>query len=110
MGVEVWSEEAEFRIEAAKVPAALKAMKRPELTSIDAAFAAFGIDVDLDSEGGVIELSYDGKVPFDSFDELFRAIAPYVVRGSYIVQSDGEGGRTLWKFDGHRCKKRDVED
>jgi hypothetical protein len=118
--VDAWSEDAEFRIEAANVRGALARMKRvgkewlaaegAEWETIVEAFAGFGIDADVDSDGGVFQIHYEGHVPFESFDALFAALAPFVRDGGYIIQCDSDGGHVRWTFDGGSCKKVDVDD
>lgn len=52
------------------------------------------------AEGDIIDISFRGEKYGDD-DAFFKAIAPFVVKGSFIEMSGEEGARWRWFFDGY---------
>ena len=113
--------EARFRVPAGAVPALADAIRPLATTAlfdqIDARdatsanavglLAGAGFDVRVADDGALVELSYTSdKLPsdadLDDVARLFRAMAPFVERGSLV--SFGYGGRVYtYRFTGHTC-------
>ena len=61
---------------------------------------AFRWEIDLDDEGNVYWISFNGEKYGGDEMVFLNAIAPYVKKGSYIEMQGEEGERWKWYFDG----------
>ncbi len=61
-------------------------------------------DPDLDSDGNIIDLNFNGEKYGDD-NSLFKTIAPFVEDGSEIEMRGEDGGYWKWMFDGNTCKE-----
>lgn len=77
-------------------------------SSVEAQFKEWGWPVTLDPAGDVVGISLDGEKLGDEI-ELFKAIAPFVKRGSFIDMHGEEGDNWRWYFDGSTCAELTPE-
>jgi len=117
MGYGMSQVDSNFHMDAAKVPEALKAVKAMQgkfswvphdfqkFTDFPLIIGAWMWDIELDSEGNVIEIQFEGESLGDE-DALFGAFAPFVKAGSYIDMVGEDGERWRWAFDGTKCENK----
>jgi hypothetical protein len=60
-----------------------------------------------DTLGNIVDLRFNGEKAGDC-DLLFKAIAPYVEKDSYIEMSGEEGEIWRWKFNGKTMKEKQA--
>lgn len=65
----------------------------------------YGYTAELDDDGSIISLDFNGdKIAYDE-DTIFQAIAPYVGDGSFIEMIGEDGERWRWVFEDGKCKE-----
>ena len=65
----------------------------------------YGYTAELDDDGNIICLYFNGdKIAHDE-DTMFQAIAPYVEDGSFIEMAGENGDRWRWVFKDGRCEE-----
>lgn len=113
-------EESRFVVPAGAQPAALQRgldLSRDELgydladrdlQDLDGFLKLFGFDTVRDGED-IVALEFDDKYLIES-EEVFRALAPYVEAGSYILLHSGTGARWRHTFDGQAMTRVDEPD
>lgn len=75
------------------------------LRDIYAMIEHWGYDPDLDDESGnIIDISFCSEKLGEEV-EFFKAIAPFVEKGSFIEMSGEDGSLWRWVFDGTTCKE-----
>ena len=57
-----------------------------------------------DDDGNIIDVAFSGDKIGQEF-ELFKVIAPFVEKDSFIEMIGEDGGRWRWIFDGNTCKE-----
>ncbi len=57
-----------------------------------------------DATGDIVDVSFSCEKLGEEF-ELFKAIAPFVEKGSYIEMNGEDGSLWRWKFNGKECKE-----
>lgn len=70
--------------------------------SVQEHLAEWRWDPELDADGNIVGLDFTGEKLGDDM-ELFKALAPYVERGSFIRMSGEDGELWRWFFDGTSC-------
>ena len=69
----------------------------------------YGYLAELDDEGNIIDLNFNGdKLAYDE-DTMFQAIAPYVEDGNFIEMVGEDGDRWRWVFKDGKCKEVRAE-
>ena len=66
--------------------------------TLEAGLKACGWDAELDSDGRIEKLFYEGKLltDIDDVERLFRIVAPFVRTGSFLMIEGEDGAR--WRF------------
>ena len=65
-------------------------------------------DIALDIDGSITNLRFTGE-KMGSDLQLFKALAPYVKPGSFIVMHGEDGATWRWFFNGVTCLEQDAE-
>ena len=122
MGYRISVHRAKFAMKASEVPKALVALKklvvRTQLDWVDVAAVEAAGDfnealeacrwsVEFDARENVNHIDFGGENAGDDL-KIFRAIAPYVGKGSYIEMAGEDGERWRWYFDGKTCKQQQA--
>jgi len=77
-----------------------------DVENIGELFRVWRYEVEQDgSEGDISDINFIGEKLGDDL-LFFRAIAPYVKKGSFIEMSGPDGDRWKWAFDGKKCKEK----
>jgi len=69
----------------------------------------YGYLAELDDEGEIIELYFNGDKLACDEDIMFQAIAPYVEDGSFIEMVGEDGDCWRWIFKDAKCKEVRAE-
>jgi len=76
--------------------------------TLEEAFRAWRWKIFIDDSGDVFGLSFLGAKSGDE-EKLFKTIAPYVEKDSFIEMSGEESEMWRWVFDGKNCKEMYAE-
>jgi hypothetical protein len=77
-----------------------------EAKTLSDALNAWRWSVEEDADGNVVAIQFEGQKLGDD-GLLFKAISPFVKKGSYIEMSGDESAIWRWVFDGRKCAEKD---
>lgn len=72
--------------------------------TIEEQFDEWGWPIKRNLQGDIVSISFKHEKLGDE-EKLFKVIAPFVERGSYIDMTGEEGAQWRWYFDGQTCKE-----
>ncbi len=119
MGYCITQTDSNFRIKKENRKAAFNAVKKIDTVdyhwvpqgwskgckSLPSVLEYWGYEAEIDKEtGDIIDVSFCREKLGDEV-ELFKALAPYVEKGSYIEMSGEDGALWRWSFNGKTCKE-----
>lgn len=106
MGYYMKSHESNFFIPVSDVLAVLEVLNEDvdePVDTINDAFLDRDFAVELDKEGNIVDVWFDGEKYSDDNFAMFRAIAPYVRSGSYLIMEGEDGCYWKWAFLDGKC-------
>jgi hypothetical protein len=125
MGYCISQNESKFRIKAADKGLALRAIKSlvaekkrffrwidttaiQDSRNLVDAMSEWRWDIEEDTDGNIDGIAFRGEKSGDDLT-LFKAIAPFVERGSYIEMRGEDGAQWRWIFNDNTCTEKTAK-
>jgi len=86
----------------------VKVRDSKEWNNIGDALNDYGYEPTFDEDFNIIDIQFQGE-KMGAEDKMFRAIAPFVEKGSYIEMTGDEGAHWRWVFNGKQMKEVHAE-